>query len=326
MYDLNATVVPPPGTEMTGQNRGGKTKSGRVPLATFEVHISFGSSAPPPALYALIGLPWKTTTAPPCVGLVAPFTQSQSTDASALQSGPLAAHHSSRNLFLFELLGVAASGAPARVVESRGDDDDKGVAERMRRFSHALDITWQRVRVHHLLGTLATACDAGFSTLAPNLSFSELRTLRPCVDDTNVEGRLVREANASVLLRKFPDWTYHVALRTVLDQSFFSPVVLGLTVAGVTFCETWSRREAGDRLRDDWIFHIGKMWTVWGGGSIVSYLSVPTPWQPAFALGLAVGWSAFVSYRIHRPLVDLTSDDLVVEFLRQEQHWERGGG
>ena len=121
------------------------------------------------------------------------------------------------------------------------------------------------------------------------------------------------------LLRKFPDWTYHVALRTILDQSFFSPVALGLTVMGVTLVETGSRQQAGMRLRDDWLHHLGKMWTLWGGGSVVSYLCVPTPWQPPFALGLACVWSTFVSYRIHRPLHDAATDQHVGDYLRQEQ-------
>ena len=121
------------------------------------------------------------------------------------------------------------------------------------------------------------------------------------------------------LLRKFPDWTYHVALRTILDQSFFSPVALGLTVMGVTLIETASREQAGLRLRDDWLHHLGKMWTLWGGGSVVSYLCVPTPWQPPFALGLACVWSTFVSYRIHRPLQDHATDQHVGDYLRKEQ-------
>ena len=132
-----------------------------------------------------------------------------------------------------------------------------------------------------------------------------------------VGGRLWYRA----LLRKFPGETYEVALRTALDLSFFSPVVFGLTIAGVTWVETGSVEKIGIKLRDDWLQYLGKLWVIWGGGSAVSYMAVPTPWQPPFALCLSLTWFSYLSYRVHRTLVseELDQSHLVTEYLQQAQ-------
>ena len=103
------------------------------------------------------------------------------------------------------------------------------------------------------------------------------------------------------LLLTFPGWTYDVALRTVFDQALFAPAVLALVVGGTTMLTTGDADYARQKLHHDCACALGKMWTWWLGGAMTSYLLVPTPWQPPFAFALAVGWSGFVSSRVHRP-------------------------
>ena len=124
------------------------------------------------------------------------------------------------------------------------------------------------------------------------------------------------------LLRKFPGDAYEVALRTVLDLSFFSPVVFGLTVSGVTWVRSGgSIEQVGIKLRDDWLQYLGKLWVIWGGGSVVSYMAVPPPWQPPFALGLAAAWFSYLSFRVHRTVVsdELDQSHIVAEYLERSQ-------
>jgi len=149
-------------------------------------------------------------------------------------------------------------------------------------------------------GISRTAYFAGWSALA-----------------VGVGGRLWYRA----LLRRFPGETYEVALRTCLDLSFFSPVVFGLTVAGGTWVETGSEEKVRIKLRDDWLQYLGKLWVIWGGGSAVSYMAVPTPWQPPFALGLSLMWFSYLSYRVHRTLgsEELDQSHLVTEYLQKAQ-------
>jgi hypothetical protein len=105
------------------------------------------------------------------------------------------------------------------------------------------------------------------------------------------------------LLVSFPGWTYEVVLRTIVDQALFAPAVLGLTIGAVTAASTADLEYARFRIRHDTIDPLGRMWTLWGCGLSFSYLSLPSPWQPPFAMALGVVWCAIVSTRLHRPIV-----------------------
>ena len=161
-------------------------------------------------------------------------------------------------------------------------------------------VAWAMGDTQVAQGISRTAYFAGWSALA-----------------VGVGGRLWYRA----LLRKFPGETYEVALRTCLDLSFFSPVVFGLSVAGLTWVQTGSEEMVAIKLRDDWLQYLGKLWLTWGVGSYVSYMAVPTPWQPPFALGLSLGWFSYVSYRVHRTLdsEEFDQSHLVTEYLQKAQ-------
>ena len=55
------------------------------------------------------------------------------------------------------------------------------------------------------------------------------------------------------------------------------------------------------KLHHDCAQALSTMWTWWLSGISFSYLMVPTLWQPAFAMSWAIGWTAHVSSRVHRP-------------------------
>ena len=85
-------------------------------------------------------------------------------------------------------------------------------------------------------------------------------------------------------------------------QALFAPAVLAIVVGG-----TIAHVTNGDwdyvrlKLQHDCYHMMTAMWSFWAGGAMVSYLLVPTPWQPPFTFGLQVVWSAFISFKIHRP-------------------------
>ena len=149
-------------------------------------------------------------------------------------------------------------------------------------------------------GISRTVCFAGWSALA-----------------VGVGGSIWYRA----LRRKFPGDTYEVALRTILDLSVFSPVLFGATLGVVTWLETGSVERVGIKLRDDWLQYIGKLWVIWGGGSVLSYLNMPMPWQPPFALGISITWFSYLSFRVHRSVVsdELDQSHIVAEYLERSQ-------
>jgi len=126
------------------------------------------------------------------------------------------------------------------------------------------------------------------------------------------------------LLGPFPGWTYDVALRTIVDQAVFAPIVLALTIGSVTVAATGDVGYARQRVRQDTMDPLGQMWTLWGCGLALSYLAVPTPWQPPFAMALGVAWSAIVSTRLHRPVAPEGSDaPRKAAYLRENREFER---
>lgn len=105
-----------------------------------------------------------------------------------------------------------------------------------------------------------------------------------------------------VLLPNMPGWTYEVALRAAFDQTFFAPAVLAIVVGGTAM--STESAEAGyvrHKVSEDVSYLAGKLWTLWSSGVIISYLLVPTPWQPPFAASLAICWASYVSWRVHVP-------------------------
>lgn len=101
-------------------------------------------------------------------------------------------------------------------------------------------------------------------------------------------------------------------------QALFAPVTLGLVVGAVSLSDSGDREYAQFRMREDWIHPLGKCWALWLSGSALSYLFVPTPWQPPLAWGLALAWNALVSYRVHQPKAEVQIRRLYVEpYLRQ---------
>jgi hypothetical protein len=117
----------------------------------------------------------------------------------------------------------------------------------------------------------------------------------------------------------FPGWTYDVALRTIVDLGVFAPAALCGTIALTAFGATGDAAHALERVRDDAGQPLGLMWGWWGGGLSASYLLLPTLWQPPFALGLAVGWCAYVSSRLHRPRVRGVGTQRVPSYLREQR-------
>ena len=103
------------------------------------------------------------------------------------------------------------------------------------------------------------------------------------------------------LLGPFPGWTYEVALRTIVDQAFFAPAVLGAVVGGVALLSTRDLDYTRHKLHRDWAHVCGKMWAVWSTMATVNYLLVPTPYQPPCTAALSMLWAAYVSYRAHLP-------------------------
>lgn len=87
-------------------------------------------------------------------------------------------------------------------------------------------------------------------------------------------------------------------------QALFAPVVLAIVVGATT-----AHLTSGDsdyvrlKLQHDCYHLMTGMWSFWAGGMVASYLLVPTPWQPPFAFGLQVVWSAFVAFKLHRPML-----------------------
>jgi hypothetical protein len=176
--------------------------------------------------------------------------------------------------------------------------------------------TWSDVdaRVNAYLS--AESCRAPFSgSMAAQADRSAQPTLRP---DASVElgpARTLRFAALTgvfaggagepwfrALLGAFPGWTYEVVLRTVFDLALFAPAVLAAVVGGTALLGPHGDvAHARHKLSLDWAHSLGKMWAVWGGGAAVSYMLVPTPWQPPFAALLSVGWTYHVSRRVHLP-------------------------
>lgn len=103
------------------------------------------------------------------------------------------------------------------------------------------------------------------------------------------------------LMVPFPGWQSDVALRTFLDQLVFAPAVLALVIGSSTLATSWDASYACQRVYQDTLGPLTTMWSIWGGGVAFSYLMVPTPWQPVFAVGLGAVWCTCVSLRVHRP-------------------------
>jgi len=125
------------------------------------------------------------------------------------------------------------------------------------------------------------------------------------------------------LSKKFPGDTYESVVRLTLDQLLFGPVVLLLIAGFQPIIEGRGLDSARAHIHMDWLHMLGKLWAFWGVSGIASYLLLPPKHQPAAALGTAVLWCAFVSYRIHT----LTPFELgifdeavpVAEYLRENQ-------
>ena len=104
------------------------------------------------------------------------------------------------------------------------------------------------------------------------------------------------------LLGPFPRWNVDVAARTIVDQAVFAPAILALTIGLVTLASSGNAEYAKMRMRTETLPPVGTMWAFWGIGTAVSYLNVPTPWQPLFAVALGALWNAYILTRIHRPV------------------------
>ena len=127
------------------------------------------------------------------------------------------------------------------------------------------------------------------------------------------------------LLRYFPGWTYDVALRTMVDQTLFAPAVLACSVGCITFASSGDFAYAWGRIAHDAVHPLGQMWSLWTCGLAANYALVPGPWQPTFALGLAVLWTSLVSARVHRPIAVAGADvqpQRMDAFMRRSRHWE----
>ena len=126
------------------------------------------------------------------------------------------------------------------------------------------------------------------------------------------------------LLANLPGWTYEVLLRTAFDQAFFAPAVLAGVVGGTALITTGDADYAKHKLAQDMVHSLGKMWTLWCCSATISYLLVPTPWQPTLAAGTAISWACYVSKEVHLPTMrrgfEVThAPEHVGAFLKAEQ-------
>ena len=141
-------------------------------------------------------------------------------------------------------------------------------------------------------------------TMMPGASveLGPVRTLRFALLTGGLVGGLGELWFRRVLLVSFPGWTYDVLLRTVFDQAFFAPAVLAMVVGSTAVLSIGGDAAyAEHKLKQDGVHSLGKMWALWSGSAAASYLLVPTPWQPPFAMGLSVVWAFYVSRRAHLP-------------------------
>ena len=134
---------------------------------------------------------------------------------------------------------------------------------------------------------------------------------------------VVGESWFRFLLSVAPGWTYQVAIRAVFDQVTFAPAVLCAVVAGTTALATADPDYVRHKVHHDGWLACGKMWALWLSGSAASYMLVPMPWQPPFAVGVSLLWSAYVSARTHRPTLGTVrrSEDLARkrDYLRDQR-------
>lgn len=123
------------------------------------------------------------------------------------------------------------------------------------------------------------------------------------------------------LLAAMPGKTYEVALRTTVDLLVFAPSTLATIAGTTTMLSAGSDREYFmHKMRHDCVHALGPLWSFWLGGTVASYLLVPSPWQPPFALVLSTVWCTYISSRLHRPLAGTQRKEdanaRVGEFLR----------
>lgn len=129
------------------------------------------------------------------------------------------------------------------------------------------------------------------------------------------------------LAKKFPGHTYEAAVRGILDQALFAPVVLGIFVGAATIAGGSDVPYAQFRLREDWIHPVGKMWSVWLGGGALSYLYAPAAWQPVVACAQALLWNCYISARVHAAKAPpLLRERYMETYLRDARSGQTGGG
>ena len=99
--------------------------------------------------------------------------------------------------------------------------------------------------------------------------------------------------------------------------------MLGATVGTIALASSGDASYAGQRLRQEWVPSFGSMWAIWTVSATTNYLVVPPRWSALFAMATAAVWNAYVSLRVHRPVLPTRgAGEHVGAYLREQRRFE----